>query len=94
MIGEGEAVDHHVNGAAFSFQGFREAVNVRLLLDVAGVKTFGAEFVAEFFDDGFGAVVLIGEQERGAFAGEGLGDGVGDAPFIPNAEDDGGFAFE
>ena len=80
--------------AVFSFEGFGEAVNVRLLLDVARVKTFGAEFVAEFFDDGFGAVVLISEQERGAFTGESLGDGVGDAPFIPDAEDEGGLAFQ
>ena len=62
--------------------------------NVAGVKTFRAELVAEFFDDGFGAFILIGEQERGAFARERLGDGVGDAPFIPNAEDDGRFAFQ
>jgi hypothetical protein len=87
-------VDHHVERAAFSFQGFGEVVNVGLLLDVAGEKTFGAKFVAELLDDGFGALVLIGEQERGAFAGEGSGNGVGDAPFIPNAEDDGGFAFQ
>jgi hypothetical protein len=94
VICEGEAVDHHVERAAFSFQGFGEVVNVGLLLDVAGEKTFGAKFVAEFFYYWFGAVVLIGEQECGAFARERLGDGVGDAPFIPNAEDDGGFAFQ
>jgi len=94
VIGECQAVDHYVNGAALSFQRFGEAVNVRLLLDVTGVKAFGAKFVAKFFDDGFGAVVLVGEEKGGAFAGEGLGDGVGDAPFVPNAEDDGGFAFQ
>src|SRR6202167_62967 len=94
VISECQAVDQDVKGAALLFEGFREAVNVGLQLDVAGEQSYDAEVVAEFLDDGLCALVLIGEQEGGAFAGEGLGDGVSDTPFIPNAENQSGLTFQ
>ena len=70
-----------------------ELVDIGLLLHVAGEKRRGAELAPEFFDGGFRALVLIGEQKRRALAHECLRDGVGDAPFIPDSENDCGLAF-
>ena len=90
----GQAVNHDVEPVARGFQGLRQPVDIGLLLHVAREKSGRAEFAPQFLDCGFGALVLIGEQQLRAFARERLRDGVGDAPLIPYTENDCRFAFE
>ena len=54
----------------------------------------GAQFASQFIDRRLGSLVLIGEQELGAFARKCLCDGVGDAPFVPHAQYDGRLALQ
>ncbi len=50
------------------------------------------EIGGQFFDGELLAVALVGQDQLRAFAGESLGDGVGEAPAIGDTEDEGSLA--
>ena len=94
MLRGGKAVNHDIELVPRGFEGFGQAVDVGLLLNLAWEESGGAEFAAQFLDCRFGALVLIREQQLRAFAHKRLRDGIRDAPFIPDAENDCRFAFK
>ena len=79
---------------AGGFQRLSQAVDVFLLLDFAWEECLSAKLTAEFLDRGFGALILVSEQQGRAFTDECLCDRISDAPLIPDAENHGGSAFE
>src|SRR5205823_8422246 len=93
-IGEGKAVDDGVERLTKRGERSGEAGQLILLGDVAGNDGRYVEVLGEFFDGLFLALAEIGESDCGAFAGEGLRDGVGETPAVRDTEDEGEFALE
>ncbi len=94
VIREGEAVDDGVELVTLRLDCHRKVVDIGLLLDVARVEGFGAEFFAQLLDRWFCAIVLVGEQQRSALAGERLRDRIRYAPFIPHTKNNCSLAFQ
>ena len=75
---EADRVDEHIEAVPVFAQCLEEIVNLGVERDIQGIGHCRAEFLGHFFNARFQLVVLIGEGEFSAFAGEGLGNAPGD----------------
>ncbi len=75
---EADRVDEHLEAVPVLAQCLEEIVNLGVERDIQGIGHGRAEFLGHFFNAWFQLVVLIGEGELSAFAGEGLGNAPGD----------------
>src|ERR1700735_3845182 len=87
-------MNDHIEFVSVAYERCGDSVDVGLLLHVAWIKCLCAEFLAQFFNGGLGALVLIREQKRRALADIGLRDRVGDAPFVPHSQYDYGLVLQ
>jgi len=89
--GVDEGVDDREGGGDLCERGFDLLVRGNVHLDGAGLAGL-AEGLDELFGLFLQALGLVAEDERGSGGGELFGDGIGDAAFVGNAENDGDFA--
>ena len=92
-IGGRKTVHHHVELVPARLQRHGELVNIGLHLHVARVKPRRAQILSQVLDRRFGPLVLVRQQQRGPFARKRLRDRVRNAPFVPDAKNNGRLSF-
>ena len=87
-VRKGDTVDHSVQDRARAFQLVGKSGELIVLSDVAGHQVAYLEPGCEVFYRLLLTLTLIGEDEFGSFAGEGLRDGVSETPLVGDTEDE------